>query len=73
MATGMIKVGESSGAMTEMLDNVSLFYEQEIESRIQTLLSLMEPILLLVMAVIVGVIILAVYMPLLSAFSNSNM
>ncbi|MFQ5720417.1 MAG: type II secretion system F family protein [Acidobacteriota bacterium] len=73
MAVGMIKVGESTGAMTEMLDNVSEFYEAEIEQRIQTLLSMLEPILLLVMAVVVGGVILAVYMPLLSAFSSAKM
>ena len=72
MAVGMIKVGESTGALTEMLDNVSEFYEVEIERRIQTLLSMMEPILLLVMAVVVGGVILAVYMPLLSAFSSAR-
>lgn len=72
MAVGMVKVGESTGSMTEMLDNVSELYEEVIEQRIQTLLSMMEPIILLVMAVVVGGVILAVYMPLLSAFSSAR-
>ncbi|MFQ5670757.1 MAG: type II secretion system F family protein [Acidobacteriota bacterium] len=72
MAVGMIRIGESSGTLNEMLDNVSEFHEAEIEKRIQTLLSLLEPVLLVVMAVVVGGLLLAVYMPLLSSFSSAN-
>ncbi len=72
MAVGMIKVGESSGALTEMLENVSQFQDDQIDARIQTLLSLMEPVLLLVMAVVVGALLLAVYLPLLSSFSSAQ-
>jgi type IV pilus assembly protein PilC len=68
----MIKVGESTGALTEMLDNISLFYENEIETRVQTLLSLLEPVLLLSMAVVIGGLLLAIYMPLLSSFSSAK-
>jgi type IV pilus assembly protein PilC len=68
----MIRVGESTGAMTEMLDNVSEFYEKEIETRIATLLSLLEPVLLLAMAVVIGGLLLAIYMPLLSSFSSAG-
>ena len=70
MAVGMIRVGESSGALTEMLDQVSEFLDSQIDQRIQTLLALMEPILLLGMAVVVGGLILAIYLPLMSGFSN---
>jgi type IV pilus assembly protein PilC len=70
MAVGMIRVGESSGALTEMLDQVSEFLDSQIDQRIQTLLALMEPILLLGMAVVVGGLILAIYLPLMSGFSD---
>jgi type IV pilus assembly protein PilC len=70
MAVGMIRVGESSGALTDMLDQVSEFLDSQIDKRIQMLLALMEPVLLLGMAVVVGGLILAIYMPLMSGFSN---
>jgi len=73
MAVGMIRVGESSGSLTLMLDRVSAFLDEKIDQRIQTLLALMEPVLLLVMAVVVGALLLAIYMPLLSSFSNAKM
>ncbi|MCZ6599740.1 MAG: type II secretion system F family protein [Acidobacteria bacterium] len=73
MAVGMIRVGESSGSLTLMLDRVSEFLDEKIDQRIQTLLSLMEPVLLLVMAVVVGGLLLAIYMPLLSSFSSAQM
>lgn len=73
MSVGMIRVGESSGSLTLMLDQVSEFLDEKIDQRIQTLLSLMEPVLLLVMAVVVGGLLLAIYMPLLSSFSSSQM
>jgi type II secretory pathway component PulF len=71
MAIGMIRVGESSGALTEMLDQVSEFLDTEIDKRIQMLLALMEPILLLGMAIVVGGLILAIYLPLMSGFSDA--
>lgn len=73
MAVGMIRVGESSGSLNVMLDRVSEFLDEKIDQRIQTLLSLMEPVLLLVMAVVVGGLLLAIYMPLLSSFSSAQM
>ena len=60
-------------SLTLMLDRVSEFLDEKIDQRIQTLLSLMEPVLLLVMAVVVGGLLLAIYMPLLSSFSSAQM
>lgn len=73
MAIEMVRVGESTGALTEMLENVSTFHEGEIDQRVQTLVTLLEPILLLCMAVVIGTLLLTIYMPLLSSFSNSAM
>jgi len=73
MAIEMVRVGESTGALTEMLENISSFHEAEIDQRVQTLVTLMEPILLLCMAVVIGILLLTIYMPLLSSFSNSAM
>lgn len=72
MAVEMIKVGESTGALEEMLANVSDFIDEEIDQRINTLLSLLEPVLLLVMAFVVGGMLLAIYLPLLKVYAQSE-
>ncbi len=73
MSIEMIKVGESTGALEEMLGNVSDFMDEEIDQRINTLLSLLEPLLLLFMAFVVGGMLLAIYLPLLKVYAQSNL
>ncbi len=73
MSIEMIKVGESTGALEEMLGNVSDFIDEEIDQRINTLLSLLEPMLLLFMAFVVGGMLLAIYLPLLKVYAQSNL
>lgn len=73
MSIEMIKVGESTGALEEMLGNVSDFMDEEIDQRINTLLSLLEPLLLLFMAIVVGGMLLAIYLPLLKVYAQSNL
>ena len=65
----MAKVGEHTGALAEMLNTVAVFYDEELETRMATLLPLIEPILLMVMAVVVGMLILTFYLPLFQVFS----
>jgi type IV pilus assembly protein PilC len=60
----MIKVGESTGALTEMLNNVSEFYDEEIESRLARLVSAIEPVILVFMGLVIGVLLYAFYLPL---------
>ena len=64
LATEMIEVGESTGELPEMLSNVAAFYDEEIESRLAALLSLIEPVMLVVMATIIGTLLFAMYYPL---------
>jgi type IV pilus assembly protein PilC len=64
LAVEMIKVGESTGALTEMLNNVSEFYDEEIESRLARLVSAIEPVILVFMGVVIGVLLYAFYLPL---------
>lgn len=64
LAVEMIKVGESTGALTEMLTNVSEFYDEEIESRLTRLVSALEPIILVVMGGVIAVLLYAFYLPL---------
>ena len=65
MVTTMIEVGERSGELEAMLDKVANTYDEQVESTVAKLTSLIEPALILVMVGIVLVIILATLMPLL--------
>jgi type IV pilus assembly protein PilC len=68
----MVKVGESSGALAEMLEHVADFTDQEIERQLQTMMSLIEPVLLITLALIVGFLLLAIYYPLLMIYANTS-
>ena len=73
MTLEMIKVGESTGSLEEMLTNVADFLDEEIDQKISTLVSLVEPLMLVFMAIVVGTILLAIYYPLLKLYSGSQM
>ncbi len=70
LAVDMVKVGEATGALDEMLGNVSDFLDDEIETRIQRLLSLIEPLMLVLMGIIVSLLLVAMYMPMFSALGK---
>ncbi|HKY31446.1 MAG TPA: type II secretion system F family protein [Candidatus Polarisedimenticolia bacterium] len=67
MSIEMIKVGESTGSLEEMLTNVSSFYDDEIDTDLTTIVNLMEPLLLIFMGLVVATMILAIYLPLIKA------
>jgi type IV pilus assembly protein PilC len=64
LAIEMIKVGESTGALTEMLTNVSEFYDEEIEARLTRLVTAIEPVILVFMGGVIAVLLYAFYLPL---------
>lgn len=66
----MIKVGEATGSLEEMLTNVAEFYDETIESSLQRLINLIEPIILIVMGGVIATILLSVYLPMFSILSN---
>lgn len=59
----MIAVGEETGSLNEMLETINVFYEEEIDASVNIVLSLIEPIFILVLGGIVGTIVIAMYMP----------
>lgn len=63
MVTRMIDVGERTGSLDELLTKISDFYDQQVESAIASLTSLIEPILILVLGVVVGGMVLALFLP----------
>ena len=64
LAVEMIKVGESTGALTEMLVNVSEFYDEEIEARLSRLVAAIEPLILVFMGGVIALLLYAFYLPL---------
>jgi type IV pilus assembly protein PilC len=68
----MTKVGESSGSLAEMQEYVADFLDQEIDTKLQRLIALVEPLLLVAMALIVGTLLLSIYYPMLMAYSSAT-
>ncbi len=66
VATEMIAVGEQTGALPQMLNSVSEFFEEDVDASLTRAMALIEPILLLVMGVAVVVILIALYLPIFS-------
>ena len=62
----MIEVGESTGSMREMLNSVAEFYEEDVESAVAAAMSLIEPMLLIFVAVVIGFILISLYLPIFS-------
>ncbi len=63
MVTHMIAVGESTGALDDMLNKIADFYEEEVDIAVASLLSALEPIMITVLGATVGVIVVSMYLP----------
>jgi type IV pilus assembly protein PilC len=63
MTVRMIEVGESSGDLPGMLEDVADFYDQEVENRLTAITILIEPVLMLAMGLVMAVIVVALYLP----------
>lgn len=72
LAVDMVEVGEATGALDEMLSNVSDFLDEQVEVRMQRLLTLVEPAMLVFMGIVVGLILVSLYLPLFSALSQTQ-
>jgi type IV pilus assembly protein PilC len=70
LALDMIGIGERSGSLREMLDEVATFYDAESEVRLEQLTTTLEPAILVVMGGVVVVILLAIYLPIIKSISN---
>lgn len=69
LALDMIGIGERSGSLREMLDEVAAFYDAEAEVKLEQFTTLLEPVILIVMAIIVLIILLAIYLPIIETIS----
>ncbi|MWV16433.1 type II secretion system F family protein [Pseudomonas sp. L-22-4S-12] len=63
MALQMTSIGEESGALDDMLDKVASFYEAEVDNMVDSLTSLMEPMIMSILGVLVGGLVIAMYLP----------
>jgi type IV pilus assembly protein PilC len=69
VALEMVKVGEQTGSLGDMLNAIAEFYDEELDTSVATVLSLVEPIMLVLMAVVVATMLLSFYLPLFEAVS----
>jgi type IV pilus assembly protein PilC len=70
MVVQMIGVGEATGALDTMLGKIADFYEEEVDTAVAGLLTLMEPLMISLLGGIVGGIVIAMYMPIFSLISK---
>ena len=68
MVVQMMAVGEDTGALDQMLEKISDFYDQEVEATTDALTSIIEPLMIAVLGGIVGFMVIALYMPIFSVF-----
>jgi type IV pilus assembly protein PilC len=69
MVVQMISVGEQTGALDEMLTKIAVFYEAEVDTAVDTLTSIIEPCMIVVMGGIVGGMVVAMYLPMFKLIS----
>ena len=72
MVVSMVAVGEATGALDDMLVKVSQFYEDEVDIAVKTLLSMIEPIMIVLIGGIVGFIVIAMYLPIFDMASLAS-
>ncbi|SPE62452.1 Type II secretion system protein [Verrucomicrobia bacterium] len=72
MVAGMIDVGEQTGALPEMLVKVADNYDEEVDNAVSAMTSLLEPIMIVFLAVIVGSIVIAMFLPLIHLMTNMD-
>jgi type IV pilus assembly protein PilC len=69
MISQMVKVGEETGELDTMLTKIADFYEEEVDVAISSLTSIIEPVMIIGVGAIVGVIILSMYLPIFKLYS----
>ena len=63
MVLQMVAIGEESGALDSMLSKVADFFEQEVDEAVESLSSLMEPMIMVILGGLIGTIVVAMYLP----------
>ncbi|HEX6791987.1 MAG TPA: type II secretion system F family protein [Candidatus Krumholzibacteria bacterium] len=63
MVTSMIAVGEQTGALDEMLEKIANFYDSEVDTAVDSLTAIIEPVMIVIMGIVVGGMLIAMYLP----------
>ena len=63
MVAQMVKIGEETGELEKMLSKIADFYEDEVEASVQSLTSIVEPLMMIGVGFMVGIIIISMYLP----------
>ena len=70
MFTSMFRIGEETGELSEMVTKLADFYEDEVSTSVKSLTSIMEPLMIIFVAIFVGIILIAMYLPMFSMMST---
>jgi type IV pilus assembly protein PilC len=69
MVSQMVKIGEETGELEKMLSKIADFYEEEVDASIQALTSIIEPLMMIGVGIVVGIVIISMYMPMFKMLS----
>jgi len=72
MLISMISIGEESGSLDDILSKTADFYDDELDAQIQTFTSMLEPLMIVIMGVLIGVMMLGIVQPMFSMYSTVN-
>lgn len=72
MLCSMIKIGEESGSLDDILDKTADFYDDELETAIQQFTSMLEPLMILIMGVVIGSMIIAILLPMFDMYNSMS-
>ncbi len=73
MFVNMVRIGEQSGSLDKMLQKMAYYYEEEVDAAVEALASAMEPITVLILALLVGTAIISIYLPIFSMIGQMNL
>ena len=68
----MVKIGEETGTVETMLDKVADYYEEETENATKALTAIMEPVTIILLAVVVGGVVMAIVMPMMGIYQAAG-
>jgi type IV pilus assembly protein PilC len=63
MVSQMVKIGEETGELEKMLTKIADFYEEEVDAAVSSLTSIIEPLMMIGVGIMVGIILIAMYLP----------
>ena len=70
MVTSMIEVGEETGSLPEMLSRIADTYDEEVDNAVNSLTSVIEPFMIVFLALMVGTIVIALFLPIVSIIQH---